>query len=55
LEGLDGGGCSSAKPVSTEKFPVIREFNREIRDFGRFGPNPEPEFYYLSASCGAIP
>jgi hypothetical protein len=32
LEGF-GGGSSLAKPVSTEYFPVIREFNREVRDF----------------------
>jgi hypothetical protein len=50
-----GGGCSPAKPVSTVKFPVIREFNREIRGFGRSGSKPALDFYYLSASCGTIP
>jgi len=34
--GLRGGGCSPAKPVSTVKFPVIREFNRESREIRRF-------------------
>jgi hypothetical protein len=50
-----GGGCSPAKPVSTVKFPFIREFNRENPDFQVYGVNGEAKLTYISASCGAIP
>jgi hypothetical protein len=50
-----GGGYSPAKPVSTMKFPFIREFNRENPDFQVLGPKTEAKPTYISASCGAIP
>jgi hypothetical protein len=38
-----------------QKFPFIREFNREKLDFGPSGIKGEAKPTYISASYGAIP